>query len=74
MIKLEMYFSVDEQIDFLQKHGWIIEYETEEFLEPIHGSSFRNRVTHMTSASKDGKKFYLEFAFKNQMQKCLLDL
>lgn len=74
MTKFEIYFSEGEQIDFLKKHGWTIEQVIVEFPEQVHGSQFSNRIKFETSASKEGEKFYLQFAFSKQMAKCLLDL
>lgn len=74
MTKFEIYFKHKEQVDFLQKHGWTMEYNTVECPEQVHGSQFNTRTTCEASALKGGLKFNLEYAFSMQMKECLLKL
>lgn len=71
---LKIFFTEQQQIDFLKKHHWEISDATYYQHMQIHGSQFHEYSESYQVATKDQETLKIEDAFKSQMKECLLKL
>lgn len=74
MTKLEIHFTEEQQLEFLQKHGWKISDATYYQHMQIHGSRFHEYSESYQVAKKGQETLKIEDAFRSQMKECLLKL
>lgn len=74
MTKFIIYFSEQQQTDFLTKHGWKFSDVTYYQHTQIHGSQFQEYSENYQVATKVQETLKIEDAFKSQMKECLLNL
>jgi hypothetical protein len=71
---MDLFFTEQQQIIFLKKHGWVISQATYYQHRQIHGSQFHEYSEIYDVATKSDVSLKIEDAFKKQLEICLLNL
>lgn len=71
-MKLELYFSEDEIRDFLLSRGWVMQVVEEETEVNVYQNVFVAERRVMEYFFKDGKRYSLAQAFREEMKLKLL--